>query len=245
MKSGYCNVIKGEMAFNHKNIVSYTVKLSRRAKTVRLAVSAERGLEVIVPENYPIDQVEFLLRRKEKWILEKIRALEDNVQKVKFGDNLSVLRYLGQEYPVVTLYDAGSPIRVVLEQGKAMVTLTEERPELLKEVLEAWYRWAARELFTRRVEFYAEKMGVSYEKIFIKKLKSRWGSCSVRKNLNFNLCVVMAPLEVIDYIVIHELAHLKEMNHSRQFWGIVETYCPEFQKHKEWLKKHGSELNLF
>lgn len=245
MKSGYRNVIKGEMAFNHKDIVPYAVKISRRAKIVRLAVSAEKGLEVIVPENYPIDQVEVLLRRKEKWILEKIRTLEDNVRKVKTGDNLSVLRYLGQEYPVVTVYDAGSGIQVVLEQGKAMVTLTKERPELLEEVLEAWYRWVARELFTRRVEFYAEKMCVSYEKIFIKKLKSRWGSCSMRKNLNFNLCVVMAPLEVVDYIVIHELAHLKVMNHSRQFWEVVETYCPEYQKHRDWLKKHGPGLNLF
>lgn len=94
------------------------------------------------------------------------------------------------------------------------------------------------------VGFDQEKLNLEYNKVFIKDQKTRWGSCSSQGNLNFNYRLVMAPLPVIDYLVTHELAHLAEMNHSKRFWSLVERVCPEYKKHRQWLKEHGSELTL-
>ena len=94
----------------------------------------------------------------------------------------------------------------------------------------------------RRVAYYAEKLGVSYGKITLRQQKTRWGSCAANGNLNFNWRLVLAPREVLDYVVIHELAHRREMNHSAAFWRIVEAEMPDYRKYRDWLKKNGSFL---
>ena len=94
----------------------------------------------------------------------------------------------------------------------------------------------------RRVAYYAEKLGVSYGKITLRQQKTRWGSCSSEKNLNFNWKLILAPPEVLDYVVIHELCHLKEMNHSKAFWDEVGKVMPEYETYKLWLKENGWKL---
>ena len=105
------------------------------------------------------------------------------------------------------------------------------------------YRGMAEQHIPRRVAVYAGKMGVTYSRIRIKDQKTLWGSCSSRKNLNFNWRLVMAPGEVLDYVVVHELCHLKHMNHSAEFWDCVEEILPEYREHRRWLKVHGGELS--
>lgn len=100
----------------------------------------------------------------------------------------------------------------------------------------------ARECIPKRVEHYAKIMSVEYNKISIKKMTSRWGSCSAKGNLSFNCLLMLCPEEVLDYVVVHELCHLKEMNHSKRFWSLVEHFCPEYEQYKKWLKEHGNEL---
>lgn len=90
--------------------------------------------------------------------------------------------------------------------------------------------------------YYAEKIGVEFNKITVKKQRSVWGSCSLKRNLNFNLLLSEMPKEVAEYVVIHELCHLKEMNHSKKFWGLVERFCPDYKKRKRWLKEEGRIL---
>lgn len=96
--------------------------------------------------------------------------------------------------------------------------------------------------FKNRVEYYAPIIGVSYNKISIKSQTSRWGSCSSQKNLNFNCLLMFAPPETLDYVVIHELCHLKEMNHSNKFWLLVKQIMPDYKQHKQWLKDNGNNL---
>lgn len=97
-------------------------------------------------------------------------------------------------------------------------------------------------LLGERTALYAERMQVSYKRITIRDQKTRWGSCSAAGNLNFNWRLVLAPREVLDYVVIHELAHRIEMNHSAAFWRIVEAEMPDYRKFRDWLKKNGSFL---
>ena len=93
-----------------------------------------------------------------------------------------------------------------------------------------------------RVEYYAELMGVSYGRITIREQKTRWGSCSCKGNLNFNWKLMLMPPEILDYVVVHELAHRKEMNHSRDFWDMVAGVMPEYKEYRKWLRDHGHEL---
>lgn len=93
-----------------------------------------------------------------------------------------------------------------------------------------------------KVAYYAEKMGVTYGNITIRNQKSRWGSCSGKGNLNFNCLLMQTPVEVQDYVVVHELCHRKEMNHSKQFWIEVEKILPDYRTRKKWLKEHGSDI---
>ena len=100
----------------------------------------------------------------------------------------------------------------------------------------------ARRIIPSRVRFYAQQMGVTYNGITIRMQKTRWGSCSSKGNLNFNCLLMRTPDEIIDYVVVHELCHLKEMNHSARFWAEVEKVLPDYKERRKWLKDHESEI---
>lgn len=100
----------------------------------------------------------------------------------------------------------------------------------------------AKRLLPGQVAFYAEKLGVRYGRITIRNQTSRWGSCSGKGNLNFNCLLMLTPPEIIDYVVVHELCHLLEMNHSTRFWSHVESILPDYKLRRKWLKQNGSEL---
>ncbi|WP_432629623.1 M48 family metallopeptidase [Brotaphodocola sp.] len=117
----------------------------------------------------------------------------------------------------------------------------EQFPEITPEN-EPEFRRLAKEKIRSRVAFFAERVGVDYGKITIKDTKSRWGSCSYQGNLNFCWRLILAPDEVLDYIVVHELCHRLEMNHSERFWAEVGRVLPEYEKSKEWLKENGLAL---
>lgn len=102
----------------------------------------------------------------------------------------------------------------------------------------------AKQVIPAKVAYYARLMGVTYGRITIRKQKTRWGSCSLEGNLNFNCLLMMVPPEVLDYVVVHELSHRLEMNHSSRFWSQVENVIPNYRKPRKWLKEYGSRLML-
>ena len=123
-----------------------------------------------------------------------------------------------------------------------------QRPSLRfdpHEVSEADARRAARELVTMLAEEEAQELGVAYTRIEIRDQRTRWGSCSTRGTLSFNWRLVLAPYDVLDYVVVHELCHIREPNHSSRFWSLVETRRPGWRAHRDWLTQHGPELLAF
>ena len=104
------------------------------------------------------------------------------------------------------------------------------------------YIETARSIFTQKAAYYARLIGVTYGRISIREQKTRWGSCSSKGNLNFNWRLIFAPEEVVDYIVVHELAHRKEMNHSRAFYNVVASVLPDYKVQEKWLKENGEKL---
>lgn len=123
------------------------------------------------------------------------------------------------------------------EAAHQVRTLTDVEQEL--------YRRQARSVFEQKVKYYAEIMNIAYERIAVRDQKTRWGSSSTKGNLNFNWRLIFAPAGVLDYVVVHELAHQKEMNHSPKFWKVVETYMPEYKKYRSWLKENGNLLHKY
>lgn len=152
--------------------------------------------------------------------------------------------FRGKTYTLEITSTLGKPM-VKIEEERLMVNFYAPHPKVPVQVpLVKWYRQRAKEYLTQRAAFWSEKMGKAYNKIFIKDQESRWGSCSSLNNINLNWRIIMAPDEVIDYLIIHELAHLQEMNHSRRFWRLVGQYDPSFKKHVKWLRENGRGLFL-
>ena len=223
--------------------VSYSVKRSLRAKYIRLEVRAETGLTVVIPKSYKLAQLPGLLRRKRQWILGKLAKysqvkLLSAEKEAKSGDTVP---YLGRDLEVVKQQDHRKADSIKLERKRLVVTLKSANSRL-NLVLEWWYRQQAEKLITKRADELCARLGVTYGRLSIRGAKTRWGSCSHKGNLNFNWKLMLVPKPVIDYVIIHELAHLKEMNHSKKFWNLVGEHCPQWRTHRRWLKDHQAEL---
>ncbi len=143
-----------------------------------------------------------------------------------FVSDAKILSFIRQESAWIE-----KRIRRALERAKtAPAPLTAEEEKKLKDL--------ARDAFIERACLYAGKMGVTFEKIKLSSAKTRWGSCSPKNNLNFNWRLIQAPTEILDYVVIHELAHLLERNHSPRFWAQVARYCPHYKTARRWLREN-------
>ncbi|SHE48122.1 M48 family metallopeptidase [Desulforamulus putei] len=228
-----------------EQMVSYRVKESNRARNILLKISPDKGLEVVVPSKYPLSGIESLLKSRETWILQKLDLMSQKARQRKENSLVErqAVSFLGKSYRLVTVFQEGPPV-VEPVGDKILVILPQDHKDKIFQILENWFRQQAREIIVERLERARRKIKINYNQVFIKDQKTRWGSCSSQGNLNFNYRLVMAPLPVIDYLVAHELAHLVEMNHSKKFWTLVESICPDYRIHRQWLKDHGAELTL-
>ena len=150
----------------------------------------------------------------------------------------------GQLRLELTIYHSGRRKTAVMEEGTLRLFLDSMSPDAVRAAIERWYRRQAHHIFAERAAHWNTQFGYKYGRIAIRDQKSRWGSCSRQGNLNFNWRLLLAPLAVLDYIVIHELAHLKEGNHSPRFWALVAEQCPDYRDQRAWLRQHGPELHF-
>lgn len=167
------------------------------------------------------------------------RNLADGEQLLFQGDlfTLKVVEYSGKLTKVGL---SGNNIVIRLHKDKTH----EERNREIRIKLEQWYRTMARESILERINWFQKILQVKCNDVRIKEQKTRWGSCSLKGNLNFNWRIVMAPSDIIDYIVVHELCHLIHMNHSRDYWQLVEKYIPDYRDRRNWLTKKGMGLRI-
>lgn len=227
-------------------VVPYTIRRSNRARHLRLQVSLNScALEVVVPEAFNLVDLKDILRGKKDWILKKMEAA-DRLAAARQVNQLqgSSIFYRGRQYLVETRLEPGSTGAVEVEEDRLVVVVPPGLEGNASAILERWLRQMACLLINQRIRVINEKLKLPINRVFIKGQKTRWGSCSQLKNLNFNWRLVMAPLPVLDYIVAHELAHLAEMNHSKKFWALVEEIYPGYKVHRAWLKKNGRLLTL-
>jgi predicted metal-dependent hydrolase len=233
---------KRTTTINHQSI-TYTLRRSFRARRVRLEISQRNGLVIIVPRSYPAVRLLALIQSKERWISRHLTQLSRSQQlpiprKLKTGDGIP---YLGRNYKLVKQTNHHGDV-IALEGNKLAVSPDLFDNGLFEISLEKWYRAEAARLITVMADSLSSQMDISYKRIVIRGQKTRWGSCSRKKTLSFNWKLIMVPEPVLEYVIVHELLHLKEMNHSKKFWELVARNCPDWREHKKWLKDHETEL---
>ena len=218
--------------------MEYEVVFSDR-RTLGLTVERDQSVVVRAPSGTAPERIEEFVQARKRWIIEKQAHPQKYrpprpIKELVSGESIL---YLGRTYRL-DFRDADEE-RVKLD-GKFVVC--GPRHADLKSLFRDWFIERAKQTIPPRAEFYAERMGAAYNAIMISDMKYRWGSCTPKKNLNFNWRLIKAPMHVVDYVVVHELAHVLEDNHSPRFWQHIRTQVPKFESCKEWLKRHGGCL---
>jgi predicted metal-dependent hydrolase len=235
---------KFKTAIHGKTIV-YTLKRSFKARLIWLDIKWQTGLTVTVPDAYNIGRLPEYLELNWEWI-ERNMAKYCDSSSVIYQNSLqkeNSIPYLGKFLEVTRKDNSPSVTTVKLERNHLVVNLNSQAGGGLDHELEQWYRKQADALIRKKVQDISVQMGLVYNRVVIRGQRTRWGSCSCKKNLNFNWRIIMAPEPVIDYVIVHELSHLKLMNHSKKFWRLVEIYCPKWHEYREWLNVHTADLN--
>lgn len=221
-------------------IVPY-VLVRRRRRTIGLSID-QRGLRVGAPLRAGVGEVEALLQKHGDWVLRKLdRWSQRQVAAFAIADGAQ-LPWLGGEVRLALETGAN---RAVWSGDGTTLTLRLAPGRAPGEVLERALRLRVRALLTERVALFAERLGVPAPPLALSSARTRWGSCSSRGSIRLNWRLGFFPLHVIDYVVAHELAHLKEMNHSPRFWSVVERLCPEWRARRAELKQQAHELPVF
>jgi predicted metal-dependent hydrolase len=166
----------------------------------------------------------------------QLRNLKFNKKEFVNGERFL---YLGDYYNLKLVDN-----REILLDFKDEFLLSKEYLSYAKNIFIIWYKRRAYETISQRVRLYAQKRGFEYNKINITNAQKRWGSCSHQGNLSFAWRLIMAPLSIVDSVVVHELVHLEVKNHSKEFWNKVGILDPEYKEHKNWLKSNGHLLRL-
>ncbi len=216
-----------------------------------------RGINVKVYPNQKIKltswvtcrqrDLRLFLEQAEPWIekqLAEFESLKQRYPKAEFSHGAR-LPLLGEYLSLRIFFDAERKESLSLKKNELFCIFKNPLEEAqIKEKILKFYRQQAEEIILHRTYSYAKQMQVLPAKIRFRSMKSRWGSCSSKGHICFNWRLIAAPLNVIDYVIVHELSHLVYMNHSSEFWTLVERYCPNYKAQKKWLRENGFHFDF-
>jgi predicted metal-dependent hydrolase len=194
-----------------------------------LKVCPKNGLSLTIPHGIPISVGKEFLLKKRDWIIKQIKEKNRRLQKYY---------YLGYELQLVQEYCMNKRFHKIELSGNVLqITSPSSSQSSLNLIYEEWLKLKARKYIFERTKFLSEHYGFKFNKISIRGQKTRWGSCSRKGNLSFNFKLMQYSPDLIDYVLVHELCHLKEMNHSIRFWGLVQNIIPDYRERRNTLKK--------
>jgi len=218
--------------------ISYKTVFSAKRKTISLIVERDKQIIVHAPLNTPHNIIEKAVKSKKFWLYKKLnyskKEITHTLQK-EYVNGESFL-YLGRNY-LLEFVESKEEMKFLNR-----FYISKDSKHKAKKLLDQWYREKAREKIDLIIKEFTLKMGVSYKSIKFTKMKYQWGSCSVDKTININYNLIKAPRFVINYVVVHELAHIIELNHSDKFWGVVKAQMPQYEQAKAWLVENGNKL---
>lgn len=220
--------------------LTYTTVRSAKRKKLTITVERDRSILVLAPESATDEAIDRAVQSKRQWLFEKLQnapkyqGTHAPGKEVVSGESAL---YLGREYRI-TLTDA--PDAGVLFD-RSFVIARGDRQQT-RQAFRDWYQARAQEVILPRVQRLAVELGVDLAEAVIVDDRLRWGSCTAKNNVRLNWRLIKAPMSVIDYVIVHELAHLIEGNHTPAFWNVVRAKVPGAEKSKTWLKEHGQIL---
>jgi predicted metal-dependent hydrolase len=210
-----------------------------KRRTIALIIETDGSLTVRAPLRFSRARIEQLVIEKEAWIRARQEWMRLHATVSHCYESGELFYYLGKTYPL--RYADRQPQSLILSDGFQLKRKLKTRA---KQVFTAWYRDQARQIINERALLLGNRHLLFFKEIRITSARTRWGSCSSRGTLNFSWRLVMAPPEVIDYVIIHELAHLKIPNHSSDYWKYVEQLSPNYRTLRKWLKENGARFSL-
>ena len=226
--------------------INYKVTRSKkRRKTISLQIRGESEILVSAPYFTPVKEINRFVEEKQNWINKIIQkqkedAVKNKAKEYKAGE---YFLYLGQSYPLEVFFERFENAGVVFWNNRFYLNAREDI-DLKKYYFISWYKKKANEYINQRIDFFNLMLKLRHENIRITSAKSRWGSCSEDNNLAFSFRLIMAPPDIIDYVIVHELMHIKEKNHSPKFWQRVAAVMPAYKKHRRWLKDNHHKFIL-
>lgn len=224
------------------NGLDIEIKRSNRTKTLSINIERDGSVNIIVPKDLEESKILDIVKLKEYEIHKQItnnRVLNKERIDRKFVPGHSFL-YLGKSYNLHIIEDQKESL--ILNNGKFL--LASKSVENAEAAFIKFYKKMGKPILEKRVNYFKEFIKEKPNEIRIVNLQTRWASCTPSGNLNFNWKCFMAPPTVLDYLIVHELVHLKYMNHTRQFWDEVSVIIPNYKTHEEWLRKNGVKLTL-
>ena len=207
-----------------------------KRKTIALVIQPNGDLLVRAPQRATLKQINTMVDEHANWIAKKqAKALAAQAayapHQFLAGE---IFSFLGENYPLQYI----SQKRPVFELNGNFQMAQSARGQA-RQIFEKWYKVQARQVFTDRIGYFAGEYGFEYGKLRLSSARTRWGSCSAKGTISLTWRLVMAPMEIIDYVVVHELSHLREHNHSRNFWAQVGAILPDYKRRRKWMKENG------
>lgn len=227
---------------NHQvDDIQFSFSKSKR-RTASLFVERDGSVSLIVPEELSLVEIEGIVKQKKGWIYRSLAEWKDlNASRVnrEFVSGETFL-YLGRSYKLHVAHDLQADL--ILKDGRFLIR--EDKLHACAELFKEFYRSKGKAKIQERAVYYQGKIGVTPKGIKVLELGHRWASCTPEGNLNFHWKCMMAPLSILDYIIVHELCHLHHPNHTDAFWNEVDKVLPDFRKRHEWLKLNGASLDI-
>lgn len=211
--------------------IAYQLKKNSRSRSIKISIDNTGKIIVSAPKLYPNFLIDSFVQNQAPWIIKQ--QLRQAKNQVKLGKDEVYL--FGEKYPVLTVSDEKIPLGVSVKDGQLFIRSLKNNNQHI--LLERFFKNTASKYLAQKTQDLAAKMQITYNKIGIRQQSSRWGSCSSRGSLNFNWRLVHYPPAIINYVIIHELAHRQELNHSKKFWQLVAKFDPDYKKHQQALKK--------
>lgn len=216
--------------------MDYQLIRSKR-KTLSLQINNNAQFIVRAPNRLPVKEIEAFIKNKSTWVEKKIQMLQKKSLTKPNYINDEFFLYLGNYYPLIRQTTPKSG----LEFDGEVFKLNHNSDGIT--AFYHWYKTTFKKIALPRLDYYSDLYQLSYKKVYLKTQQSLWGSCSNINNINLNYLLIGAPISVIDYVIVHELSHVKHKNHSKDFWALVESILPGYKIERKWLKDNGYKLH--
>lgn len=225
---------------------------SSKARSLRLQINLDEPKVILTVPKFAMNfEINRFLKSKQSWIEKHLsKALKKAQLRPKPQyKNSDIFYYFGEPVSLVINFTDKKRPNVRIRGDKMYLSLNNSIPEnkipsYAKKAIQDFYRKKAEETVHDRLQYFNEHYGFRYNRVTLRNQKSRWGSCTGKLNLNFNWRLIMAPIEIIDYVIVHELCHLNQMNHSRNFWNLVAETIPKYKVYRKWLRENQYLLKI-